>query len=208
MVDELRAYLRCGIFAHGFSRVACLSCGRDEALPFSCKNRFVCPSCCARRMYDTAAHLVDRVLPQAPFRQWVLSYPFALRLALARDLLAAQRSQRIFIEEVFRWQRAAARRAGIPGGQPAAVACTQRFGSSLNLNVHHHTVLPDGVFTRDADGVFRPGLPARIRPGVFAWNPAGRRRASTPPGDPGGRSEVSSVESSARLRASRSTASR
>jgi hypothetical protein len=30
-------------------------------------------------MADTAAHLVDRVLPEVPVRQWVLSLPFALR---------------------------------------------------------------------------------------------------------------------------------
>ena len=30
-------------------------------------------------MADTAAHLVDRVLPEAPVRQWVLSLPFSLR---------------------------------------------------------------------------------------------------------------------------------
>jgi hypothetical protein len=33
-------------------------------------------------MADTAAHLVDRVLPEAPVRQWVLSLPFALRYRL------------------------------------------------------------------------------------------------------------------------------
>jgi hypothetical protein len=30
-------------------------------------------------MADTAAQLVDRVLPEVPVRQWVLSLPFALR---------------------------------------------------------------------------------------------------------------------------------
>jgi len=36
-------------------------------------------------MADTAAHLVDRVLPSAPYRQWVLSLPKPLRLRLARE---------------------------------------------------------------------------------------------------------------------------
>jgi hypothetical protein len=34
------------------------------------------PSCGGRRMADTAANLVDHVLPHAPVRQWVLSFPF------------------------------------------------------------------------------------------------------------------------------------
>ena len=37
------------------------------------------PSCGARRMADSAAHLVDGVLPEKPVRQWVLSVPFQLR---------------------------------------------------------------------------------------------------------------------------------
>ena len=36
-------------------------------------------------MADTAAHLVDRVLPAAPVRQWVLSLPFGLRYRLGYD---------------------------------------------------------------------------------------------------------------------------
>jgi hypothetical protein len=69
---ELRAFLRCGILAHGIVRAHCDGCG-------------FCPSCGGRRMADTAAHLVDRVLPEVPVRQWVLSLPFALRYRLAFD---------------------------------------------------------------------------------------------------------------------------
>jgi hypothetical protein len=36
-------------------------------------------------MADTAAHLVDRVFPEVPVRQFVLSLPFALRYRLASD---------------------------------------------------------------------------------------------------------------------------
>jgi hypothetical protein len=35
-------------------------------------------------MADLAAHLVDRVIPDVPVRQWVLSFPFELRFRLAR----------------------------------------------------------------------------------------------------------------------------
>ena len=34
-------------------------------------------------MADSAAHLVDEVLPVKPFRQWVLSFPMQIRLLLA-----------------------------------------------------------------------------------------------------------------------------
>jgi hypothetical protein len=43
--DELRAYLRCGILAHGFLRVRCTDCGHSRVVAFSCKRRGFCPSC-------------------------------------------------------------------------------------------------------------------------------------------------------------------
>ena len=72
---ELDAYLRCGILAHGFTRVRCRRCADELVVAFSCKRRGICPSCTARRMADTAANLVDRVLPEAPYRQWVFTVP-------------------------------------------------------------------------------------------------------------------------------------
>jgi hypothetical protein len=36
-------------------------------------------------MADTAAWLVDRVLPFVPVRQWVLTLPFPLRFRMAYD---------------------------------------------------------------------------------------------------------------------------
>ena len=34
-------------------------------------------------MAQTAAHLVDHLIPRVPVRQWVLSFPIALRVLLA-----------------------------------------------------------------------------------------------------------------------------
>ena len=76
---EFRNYLTCGIAEFGFLRLRCADCGHDRILPYSCKRRSWCPSCCGRRMSDTAAHLVDHVFPWVPTRQWVLSLPFKLR---------------------------------------------------------------------------------------------------------------------------------
>src|SRR3954453_8342469 len=59
--DEFDAFLECGILAHGFLRLRCGECGHDKLVAFSCKRRGFCPSCGARRMAGTAAHLVDCV---------------------------------------------------------------------------------------------------------------------------------------------------
>jgi hypothetical protein len=47
------------------------------------KKRGFCPSCGARRIADSAALLVDEILPHQPMRQWVLSVPFPLRFLFA-----------------------------------------------------------------------------------------------------------------------------
>jgi hypothetical protein len=66
---EFERYLDCGILARGFARVRCPRCLDELLVGFSCKGRGLCPSCGARRKDDTAAHLVDRVLPRVPYRQ-------------------------------------------------------------------------------------------------------------------------------------------
>jgi hypothetical protein len=150
--EELRAYLDCGIFARGFTRCHCDACGHDLLVAFSCKRRGVCPSCAGRRMANTAAHLVDRVLPDVPMRQFVLSLPYELRLlaAFKPDVLRAL--ARIFVDAVFASYRARAGRDGIEASRCGAITFVQRFGGSLNLNVHFHTDFLDGVFTRDERG--------------------------------------------------------
>ena len=64
--DEFDAFLECGILAHGFLRLRCGDCGHDKLVAFSCMRRGYCPSCGARRMAQTAAHLVDHVIPPSP----------------------------------------------------------------------------------------------------------------------------------------------
>ncbi len=155
---KFERYLRCGILRHGFARVRCPSC-RDELLVgFSCKNRGVCPSCCARRMADTAAHLRDYVLPSVPVRQWVFTLPRRLRFLLVWRPKLISLVLRLFLRALFAWQRRCARRQGVTDPLCGAVTCIQRFGSALNLNLHFHTLVPDGVFYEDADGqmLFRP----------------------------------------------------
>jgi hypothetical protein len=81
--DEFDAFLACGILAHGFLRLRCAECAHEKLVAFSCKRRGFCPSCGARRMAETAAHLVDHIIPPVPVRQWVLSFPIPLRILFA-----------------------------------------------------------------------------------------------------------------------------
>ena len=155
--QEFRRYLGCGILARGFARLRCPSCGFERLVAFSCKGR-LCPSCWARKAADTAAHLVDRVLPEAQYRQWVLTFPWEIRFLLAMDRKFLSEMLRVFLRTIFSWQRLRGRRAGIPDGQPGAVTFIQRFGGILNLNPHFHSLLLDGLFVQGPDEqlVFKP----------------------------------------------------
>ncbi|NOT32246.1 MAG: hypothetical protein HOP15_17510 [Planctomycetes bacterium] len=144
---ELYRYLDCGILANGFARVHCASCGRDELVAFSCKGRGFCPSCCGRRMADTAMHLVEEVLPAVPIRQWVLSFPYRIRYLLAYDAKLCSAVRRIFVRTLLAWLRECAESAGITAGRSGAVVVAQRFGSALNLNLHFHALVLDGVYS-------------------------------------------------------------
>ena len=125
---ELRAYLRCGILAHGFLRLHCDDCQLDRLVPFSCKRRGFCPSCCGRRMADTAAHLVDRVIPEVPIRQWVLTLPYALRYRCAYDAKLTSEVLCAFLRALFTELRRRARRElGVHAQQCGAITFLQRF---------------------------------------------------------------------------------
>jgi len=149
--EEFRAYLRCGVLAHGFLRVHCDDCRLDRLIPFSCKRRGFCPSCGGRRMADTAAHLVDCVFPEVPVRQWVLTLPYPLH-----DSRLTSAVLRAFLRALFAELRRRARhRWSIPRGQCGAVTFIQRFGSALNANLHFHTLVLDGIYARSELGTAR-----------------------------------------------------
>ena len=145
---ELRRYLSCGLLPNAFARLRCPKCGAERLVPGACHGR-LCPSCSGRRMADTAAHLVDRVLPAVPYRQWVLTFPWPLRLPLARDAAFLSAALGLFRRTLFAWQRRRGRDQGIADGHPGAITFLQRFGSALNLHPHCHTLTPDGLFVGD-----------------------------------------------------------
>jgi hypothetical protein len=135
--QELRAYLRCGVLAHGFLRLHCDACKLDRLVPFSCKRRGFCPSCGGRRMADTAAHLVDCVLPEVPIRQWVLTLPYPLRYRCAYNARLTSQVLRAFLRALFAELRRRARNQwNTTRGQCGAVTFIQRFATELRSDAH------------------------------------------------------------------------
>jgi hypothetical protein len=152
--QEFADYLKCGRLEHGFLRVQCTECHYEHLVAFSCKRRGFCPSCGARRMAESAALLVDEVLPEQPIRQWVISFPFQLRFLFAsrpelmgRVLGIVHRAISAHLIQKAGFTRKSA--------QTGAVTLIQRFGSALNLNVHFHMLFLDGVYTTTPRGKSR-----------------------------------------------------
>ncbi len=50
IAEVVEKYLACGILKHGFARVRCGACKHEYLLAFSCKCRYFCPSCHAKRL--------------------------------------------------------------------------------------------------------------------------------------------------------------
>jgi hypothetical protein len=190
--EELRGYLECGILCFGFARALCTGCGQAFVVAFSCKGRGVCPSCNGRHMAQTAAHLVDHVIPPVPVRQWVISVPKRLRGMLADRPAAVAALTKIFLDEIERLLSAAAGGTGaantLTAARPrlGAISFLHRFGSALNHHVHLHTCVTDGVFVpaaaeagADAPPTFLPARPInqadlaalteRVRRRVVRW---------------------------------------
>ena len=153
--DEFRGFLRCGFLAGGFARFRCGDCKTERLVAFSCKGRGFCPSCGGRRMAERAAHLVDHVLPDVPVRQWVLSVPHAIRYLMAWHHDLCRGVAGLLHQAVERHLRAWARDHGVTGPRGGGVAVIQRFGGSINLHVHVHALVLDGVFARTTAGALR-----------------------------------------------------
>jgi Putative transposase len=86
-------------------------------------------------------------------RSAVISRPSSF--LLARDPELITRALDLILRAIFTLQRKRARRAGASEPRAGAVTFVQRFGGALNLNVHFHCLVPDGVFVSEAEETIR-----------------------------------------------------
>jgi len=105
-------------------------------------------------MVETAALLVDHVLPHRPDRQWVPSFPYPLRFLLANHPQVMGKVLGIVNRAI---SKHLINKAGLKVSQAhtGAVTVIQRFGSALNLNLHFHVLFIDGVFSPRGHGQVR-----------------------------------------------------
>src|SRR5262249_9840175 len=157
---EFYAYLQCGVLAHGFLHLGCDTCPKGLLLPFRGKRRGFCPWGAARRMAQTAAHLVTGVIPWVPTRQWVVSGPVPLRYWMAASQELTAQVHTIIRTTIGQYYVNQAVTRGVPRDklQPGSVTFIQRFGSALNLNLHFHCVFMEGVYLDRTEARRKPRL--------------------------------------------------
>ena len=102
-------------------------------------------------MAQTAAHLVDHVIPNVPVRQWVLALPIPLRLLPAAQPKLVTPVLQVVHRVITRHLLG---QAGLKAVETdsGAVTLIQRFGSAANLNIHLHCLVLDGVYRCGTDG--------------------------------------------------------
>lgn len=136
-------FLAYGIVDHGFARIRCHACTHEYLLAFSCKYRYFCPSCHAKRLAIWTEWLDTSLLAPVPHRQVVLTIPKRLReYCLYRRRLLGE------IARVAACTVTAAIRT--PTGERdlavGIVACLQTHGSRANWAPHLHLPVTDSGF--------------------------------------------------------------
>ncbi len=102
-------------------------------------------------MAETAAYLVDHILPRVAVRQWVLSFPIPLRslFAIHPELITPVLCIVHRAINTHLIQQTQVKRKDAATG---AITLIQRFGSAANLNTHLHALVLDGVYSTAGSG--------------------------------------------------------
>ena len=97
-------------------------------------------------------------MPWVPTRQWVVSVPMPLRYwtAPSRDLTAQVHTIIRTTIAQFYVNQAVKRGVKRHKVQPGSITFLQRFGGSLNANLHSHVIVMEGVFLDRTDQGLKP----------------------------------------------------
>ena len=91
---------------------------------------------------------MEALLPRVAHRQWTLSLPFSVRMAVVKQPALLKRLEVELVKSVWHSQRVKARRLGAKGHLSGGGVCFwQWFGSRLQLTPHLHLLVPEALWT-------------------------------------------------------------
>jgi hypothetical protein len=129
VAEVVERFLDCGLLEGGFVRVHCASCRAGFLVAFSCKCRYLCPSCHAKRLLVWSAWIEEEILDKVPHRQYVFTLPKRLRPYFLHDRRLLGLLSRVAYDTLREFISASlGERAAVPG----VVASIQTFGTLLN----------------------------------------------------------------------------
>ena len=146
-------FLACGVLDHGFAWIRCDDCAHEYLLAFSCKCRYFCPSCHAKRLAIWTQWLDTTLLAPVPHRQVVLTIPKRLRAYFLHRRRLLGGIARVAARTVTAAIRSLTGERTLAVG---IVACLQTHGSRANWHPHLHLLVTDGGFRPDGTFVTWP----------------------------------------------------
>jgi len=154
IADAVRAYLKCGDLREGFARVRCPDCHHEYLLAFSCRGRWFCPSCHAKKVVQFGELLRETVLCPVPHRQYVFTLPKILRIYFKYNRKLLTKLCQCANRCLLRYFRTA---LNSKVGKLGTVTAIQTFGDYGRWHPHLHLLV---------EGVSRRGQPLTLdKPG-------------------------------------------
>jgi hypothetical protein len=141
--EVVEKFLDCGLLEPGFARVRCEECGAEFLLAFSCKCRYFCPSCHAKRLAIWCDWLESELLLPIPHRQYVFSIPKRLRPYFLYDRRLLGMLSRVAYETLRDFMHST---LGEDDVVPGAISSIQTHGTLANWHPHLHVLVTDGAF--------------------------------------------------------------
>jgi hypothetical protein len=155
--EVARKFLRCGDLHFGFARVRCPDCRHEMFVPFSCRQRCLCPSCHQKRTLLAAEKIADTICQPVPHRQQVFTIPKRLRVYFRYDRRLLGELARAAWESVVEVYRGVLQRDDLI---PGMIAGIQTFGELIHFHPHIHAIASEGAFLPDGTFVCLPRMNA------------------------------------------------
>ena len=125
--------------------IRCGHCRKEYLLAFSCKTRYFCPSCQAKRVAAFVEWVSEQILEAVDHRQLVWTIPRALRPTFRRDRRLLGELARCAWKTLEDYtQTQSLDRAAAAG----AIVAIQTYGDQLNFHPHLHSLVSNGVWDR------------------------------------------------------------
>jgi len=138
-------FLECGVLRHGFARIRCGNGHEEYLLAFSCKTRYFCPSCQAKRVAAFVEWVAEEILEPVDHRQLVWTIPRVLRPTFRRERRLLGELARCAWKTLQEYTEA---HSPDPAAAPGAILAIQTYGDQLNWHPHLHSLVSNGYWDR------------------------------------------------------------